>query len=251
MTRQQVVVHDDGDVLAAAAAARLITAVVDAQQARGTASVVLTGGRTGIGVLEQVRASAARDAVDWSRVDFFWGDERFLPDGDPERNETQARKALLEHVAVDPARVHPMAPFGGEFGEDADAAAAAYAELLSSLAGERAEFPVPRFDVLLLGVGEEGHTASLFPDTPYVREQGRSVVGVHDCPKPPPTRISLTLPAIRSAAEVWLMTTGGAKAEPVAAALGGAEPVDIPAAGAQGRERTLWLLDGAAAAQAR
>ncbi|GAA3353729.1 6-phosphogluconolactonase [Saccharopolyspora gregorii] len=108
---------------------------------------------------------------------------------------------------------------------------------------------MPRFDVLLLGVGEEGHTASLFPDTPYVRERERAVavVGVHDCPKPPPTRISLTLPAIRSAAEVWLMTTGAAKAEPVAAALGGADPVDIPAAGAVGLERTLWLLDPAAA----
>ena len=123
MSTPDVVVHDGSDVLTAAVAARLITRLADAQAAHGFASVVLTGGRTGIGVLEQVRTSAARDAVDWSRVDFFWGDERFLPDGDPERNETQARKALLEHVAVDPARVHPMAPSGGEFGEDADAAA--------------------------------------------------------------------------------------------------------------------------------
>ncbi|MEU6130840.1 6-phosphogluconolactonase [Saccharopolyspora sp. NPDC047091] len=247
MSGQEVVVHGDGEVLAAAAAARLITRIVDAQAARGSASVVLTGGRTGIGVLEQVRNSPARDAVDWANVDVYWGDERFLPDGDPERNETQARAALLDHVAVDPERVHPMAPSGGKFGEDADAAAAHYAELLATMAEPAVEFPVPRFDVLLLGVGEEGHTASLFPDTPYVREQERAVVGVHDCPKPPPTRISLTLPAIRAAAEVWLMTTGAAKAEPVAAALGGADPVDIPAAGAVGLERTLWLLDPSAA----
>ncbi|MDA3649318.1 6-phosphogluconolactonase [Saccharopolyspora indica] len=247
MTR--VVVHDSGELLAAAAAARLITALVDAQAAHGVASVVLTGGRTGIGVLEQVRRSPARDAVNWSDVDVYWGDERFLPDGDPERNETQAREALLDHVAVNPERVHPMAPSDGKFGADADAAAAHYAEVLATKAAPATDIAVPRFDVLLLGVGEEGHTASLFPDTPYVKEAERTVVGVHDCPKPPPTRISLTLPAIRAASEVWLMTTGAAKAEPVAAALAGAKPVDIPAAGARGRDRTLWLLDATAATQ--
>ncbi|WP_263248522.1 6-phosphogluconolactonase [Saccharopolyspora rosea] len=247
MSAADVVVHDGSEVLAAAAAARLITRLVDAQAAHGVASVVLTGGRTGIGVLEQVRASAARDAVNWSKVEFYWGDERFLPDGDPERNETQAREALLDHVDVDPGRVHPMAPSDGKFGDDADAAAAHYAEVLATTAQHATDVAVPRFDVLLLGVGEEGHTASLFPDTPYVREAARTVVGVHDCPKPPPTRISLTLPAIRAASEVWLMTTGAAKAEPVAAALGGADPVDIPAAGARGRDRTLWLLDRSAA----
>ncbi|GAA4618249.1 6-phosphogluconolactonase [Saccharopolyspora hordei] len=246
----RVVVHASGELLAAAAAARLITKLVDAQAERGEASVVLTGGRTGIGVLEQVRRSPARDAVDWSRVDVYWGDERFLPAGDPERNETQAREALLDHVAVDPQRVHPVAPSDGEHGADADAAAAGYAEVLAAGAAQGSSVAVPHFDVLLLGVGEEGHTASLFPDTPYVRETERTVVGVHDCPKPPPTRISLTLPAIQAASEVWLMTTGEAKAEPVAAALRGATPEEVPAAGARGRDRTLWLLDAAAAAKA-
>lgn len=244
---QQVLVHRGAEVLAAAAAARLLTRIIDAQSARGSASVVLTGGRTGIGVLEQVRRSPALDAVDWSAVDFYWGDERFLPEGDPERNETQARQALLDHVEADPNRVHPMAHSGGKFGADADAAAAHYAEVLAATSAAETDIAVPHFDVLMLGVGEEGHTASLFPDTPYVTEQQRTVVGVHDCPKPPPTRISLTLPAIRAAAEVWLMTTGKAKAEPVAAALAGAKPVDIPAAGATGRDRTLWLLDSEAA----
>ncbi|WP_190823006.1 6-phosphogluconolactonase [Saccharopolyspora pogona] len=247
MTRPEVVVHATGELLAAAAAARLITKIVDAQAAHGVASVVLTGGRTGIGVLEQVNGSPARDAVDWANVDVYWGDERFLPDGDPDRNETQARHALLDHVPVTSERVHPMAPSDGKFGPDADAAAAHYAEVLATTASRATDIAVPHFDVLLLGVGEEGHTASLFPETPYVQESERTVVGVHDCPKPPPTRISLTLPAIKAASEVWLMTTGPAKAEPVAAALGGAKPVDIPAAGAHGRDRTLWLLDPTAA----
>ncbi|MGW3469312.1 6-phosphogluconolactonase [Saccharopolyspora sp. NPDC000995] len=247
MTRPEVVVHSTGELLAAAAAARLITKIVDAQAAHGVASVVLTGGRTGIGVLEQVNGSPARDAVDWANVDVYWGDERFLPYGDPDRNETQARHALLDHVPVNPERVHPMAPSDGKFGPDADAAAAHYAEVLATTASRETDIAVPRFDVLLLGVGEEGHTASLFPETPYVQESGLTVVGVHDCPKPPPTRISLTLPAIQAASEVWLMTTGSAKAGPVAAALGGAKPADIPAAGAHGRDLTLWLLDRTAA----
>ena len=111
------------------------------------------------------------------------------------------------------------------------------------------EGPVPVFDVCLLGVGEEGHTASVFPDSPAVHEKQRTVVAVRDCPKPPPTRVSLTLPAIRRSTQVWLMTTGEAKADAIAAALGGATEVDIPAAGARGQQRTLWLLDRAAAAK--
>lgn len=249
MSGPEVVVHGSGDLLAAAAAARLVTRLVDAQSARGSASLVLTGGRTGNAVLEHLRAIPARDAVDWARVDLYWGDERFLPSGHADRNETQARQALLDHVPVDPARVHVMEPSDGKFGDDPDAAASAYAEVLAAAARPEDHGPVPTFDVCLLGVGEEGHTASLFPGSPAVYEQERTVVAVRNCPKPPPTRISLTLPAIRQAAEVWLMTTGAGKAAPVAMALTGAGEVQIPAAGARGRRRTLWLLDKAAAAK--
>lgn len=178
--------------------------------------------------------------MDWSRVELYWGDERFLPSGDPERNETQAREALLDHVPVPAGRVHVVEPPDGRFGDDPDAAAAAYAEVLADVAA---------FDVCLLGIGEEGHVASVFPDSPAVHERERTVVAVRDCPKPPPTRVSLTLPRIRTSRQVWLMTTGAAKAEAVAAALTGADEVELPAAGAVGTERTLWLLDGAAAAK--
>ncbi|HEY8371602.1 MAG TPA: 6-phosphogluconolactonase [Pseudonocardiaceae bacterium] len=249
MSRPQVVVHSTPELLAAAVAARLVTKLVDVQAARGSASLVLTGGRTGVAVLEQLRATPARDAVDWSRVDLYWGDERFLPAGHPDRNETQAREALLDHVQVDPERVHPMAPSDGRFGDDPEAAAAAYAELLARAARPEDHGPVPAFDVCLLGVGEEGHTASIFPTSPAVYETERTVVAVRGCPKPPPTRVSLTLPAIRASSEVWLLTTGAAKAAAVAMALGGAGEVQVPAAGARGRRRTLWLLDRAAAAK--
>jgi 6-phosphogluconolactonase len=244
----QLVVHRDKELMAQAAAARLITRIVDAQSARGTASVVLTGGRNGNGVLAALAAAPARDAVDWPRLDLWWGDERFLPEGDPERNDTQAREALLDAVPLDPKRVHAMPASNGPYG-DADAAAAAYAEELAAAAGPEDHGPVPSFDVLMLGVGPDTHVASLFPELPAVRETARTVVGVHGAPKPPPTRISLTLPAIRAAREVWLLAAGEDKAGAVAIALSGTGEVQAPAAGVRGRRRTLWLLDAAAAAK--
>jgi 6-phosphogluconolactonase len=245
VTQPQVVAYRSPELLAAATAARLITGLADAQAANGSAAVVLTGGRTGTAILAQVRTAPARDTVDWSRVDVYWGDERFLPAGHPDRNETQAREALLDHVPVEPSRVHAMAP--ADAGMTPEAGAQAYAEMLAAAAP--AGDPVPIFDVCLLGVGEEGHTASIFPDSPAVHETALSVVAVHDCPKPPPVRITLTLPAIRRAAEIWLVTSGKGKAEAVAAALGGAGEVELPAAGARGRYHTRWLLDEAASAE--
>ncbi|MFE1755345.1 6-phosphogluconolactonase [Streptomyces anandii] len=249
MSTPQLVVHRDKELMAQAAAARLITRIVDAQASTGTANVVLTGGRNGNGVLAALAAAPARDAIDWGRLDLWWGDERFLPEGDPERNVTQAREALLDSVPLDPKRVHAMPASDGPWGADAEAAAEAYAEELARAAGPANHGGVPTFDVLMLGVGPDTHVASLFPEHPGVRETERTVIGVHGSPKPPPTRISLTLPAIRSAREVWLLAAGEDKANAVAIALSGAGEIQAPAAGAQGRARTLWLLDTAAAAQ--
>lgn len=249
MSTPQVVVHRDKELMARAAAARLITKIVDAQAARGAASVVLTGGRNGNALLAALAQSPARDAVDWARLDLWWGDERFLPEGDPERNITQAREALLDAVPVDPKRVHAMPASGGEYGSDADSAAAAYAAELAAAAGPEDHGAVPSFDVLMLGVGPDTHVASLFPEHPGVRETDRTVVGVHGAPKPPPTRVSLTLPAIRAAREVWLLAAGEDKAGAVALALSAPGELQAPASGAYGRSRTLWLLDRAAAAK--
>ncbi|MGW4204341.1 6-phosphogluconolactonase [Streptomyces sp. NPDC004726] len=249
MSAPQLVVHRDKELMARAAAARLITKIVDAQAARGSASVVLTGGRNGNALLAALGSSPARDAIDWHRLDLWWGDERFLPEGDPERNVSQARAALLDAVPVDPARVHPMPASDGPYGNDVEAAAAAYATALAAAAGPEDHGPVPTFDVLMLGVGPDTHVASLFPELPAVRETDRTVVGVHGAPKPPPTRISLTLPAIRAAREVWLLAAGEDKAKAARIALSGAGEVQAPAAGAYGRTRTLWLLDAPAASE--
>ncbi|MFC0040931.1 6-phosphogluconolactonase [Actinomadura rayongensis] len=244
MTEVEVVVHPDADVLAAAVAARLVAALTDAQATRGSASVVLTGGGVGTSVLAALERSPARDAIDWGRLDVWWGDERFLPSGDPERNETGARAALLDHVPLDPARVHPMPATDGPDGDDVDKAAARYAAELRGSDGL-----VPSFDVLLLGIGPDAHVASLFPGNEALRDEGVATA-VRDSPKPPPTRISLTFPVLRAAREVWVLAAGAGKAEAVGRSLSGADPAEAPAAGARGRHRTLFLLDAAAAAEA-
>ncbi|MGH3717747.1 MAG: 6-phosphogluconolactonase [Pseudonocardiaceae bacterium] len=249
MSRPDVVVHATASVLAAAAAARLVTRIVDIQAASGSASLVLTGGGMGIAVLRELASTQAAAAVDWRGLDIYWGDERYLPRGHPERNETQARAALLDHVDVDPTRVYPMGTSDGPWGDDPDAAAQAYEDLLHSRRRPEDRGPAPSFDICCLGIGEEGHVASVFPESPASYETERAVTGVRSSPKPPPTRITMTLPAIRCAAEVWLIVSGPEKAAAVMMALRGAGEVQLPAAGATGRRRTLWLLDRAAAAK--
>lgn len=250
----QVVVHADATVLAAACAARLITRLADAQASRGTAAVVLTGGGVGIAALRAVRDSPARDAIDWQRLDVWWGDERFVAAGDPQRNDRQAHEALLDAVPLDPRRVHPMPARPSDTSTQSqkftpEAAAQRYASELATHSMQNGDIgePLPRFDVLMLGMGPEGHVASIFPESPAARATG-SVTAVRNCPKPPPTRISLTFPAIQSADEVWLLAAGGTKARAIGLALAGANPTQLPAAGAHGASRTLWLLDQAAAA---
>ena len=134
MSVPEVVVYRDGPVLAQAVAARLVTGLTDAFAARGGASVVLTGGGIGTRVLAELAAAPARDAIDWPHLDIWWGDERFVPAGDPDRNETGARAALLDHVGVDPARVHAMPGPDGPDGDDPEAAAARYASWLADAA---------------------------------------------------------------------------------------------------------------------
>ncbi len=237
--------YADATELATAAGSRLVGAITAAIASRGRAFVVLTGGGTGIALLRHVAAHGTD--VDWSAVHLFWGDDRYVPEDDDERNAKQAHEALLDLIEIPAGNVHPMPASDDEFGADLDAAAAAYERLLAAY-GTDGE-PAPDFDVHLLGMGGEGHVNSLFPNTPAVREDRRLVVGVPDSPKPPPRRITLTLPAIRCSREVWLVVSGEAKAGAVAAALGGAAAVDVPAAGAVGRERTVWLLDTEAATE--
>ncbi len=242
---RRVIVHPDKESLAAAVAARFITKVVDLVDEFDEASIVLTGGSMGIAVLGAINVSPARDSIDWSRVNVWWGDERWLPAGDPERNETQAREALLDHVGLDPARVHPFA--ASDAGIELDAAARAYsAEIVGHSPANAA---MPHFDITFLGMGPDGHIASLFPERSGIRETEQTVIPVRNAPKPPPERLSLTLPVINSSARVWLVVAGADKASALGLTLAGASINEVPAAGVEGRRKTLFFVDADAAAQ--
>ncbi|GGC88545.1 6-phosphogluconolactonase [Tersicoccus solisilvae] len=251
MTEADVAILDAPEPLSHHVAERLVAEIVAAQAARGSATVVLTGGGMGVRTLAAV-ADLDTSAVDWSRVDVWWGDERFVPADDDERNDGQARAALLDQLDLDPARVHPV-PAADAVGSAEEAAERYAAELaaVSAAAGNRPAdgTAVPAFDVLMLGVGPDAHVASLFPELDAVAEQRATVVAVHDAPKPPPHRVTLTLPAINAARQVWLVVAGADKAGAVALAAHGAAAQQVPAAGVRGTERTVWFLDTAAAAR--
>ena len=207
--------------------------------ADGVARLVLTGGGAGIGLLERVRELEDADSrIDWSRVHVFFGDERNVPVSHEDSNEGQARDALLSHVDIPEANIHGFGADGG----DMEDKARDYERTIAEVAPEG-------FDIHLLGMGHEGHINSLFPHTDAVREAERLVIAVTDSPKPPAERLTLTLPAVRRAEQVWLLVSGGNKAEAAAQIIARANPEDWPAAGAAGTEDTiLYLTDDAATA---
>jgi 6-phosphogluconolactonase len=244
----ELVVEESADLLAENAASRLIATLVAALSVRPVAHLVLTGG----GILERVfaalRDQPARDSVDWKRVHVWWADERYVAADSDDRNDKAALAILSDALRFDPAHVHRMPSSDSPFGSDVDAAADSYAAALTaSVSG--GEGDLPNFDAVLLGVGPDGHCASLFPEHPGVYEEDAAVIAVRDSPKPPPTRLSFTFRALDAANEVWFVASGDSKANAVAMALGGADRVLVPAAGPRGRHRTLWFVDRAAAAQ--
>lgn len=250
-----VTIHPDFDALVSATAGRLITKLIDVQSRRGEATVVLTGGSAGVAVLAAVAAAPARTAVDWKHVNFWWGDERFVAPDSPDRNALAAQKACLLPLGADQDRVHEV-PSTADAATVEEAAEVYAAELERAAQNEvladgftEADPRLPRFDVLLLGVGPDAHVASLFPEMAGIRTTGQTTVAVRNSPKPPPERVSLTLEAINSAEEVWLTVAGEDKAGAVGLALAGAGPVQVPAAGPHGQQKTRWLIDQAAASQ--
>lgn len=225
------VICSDPHHLAATVAAEL----ADQLALPGIHHLVVTGGGVGTSILSELRVTSR--AIDWAAVHVWWSDERFLPAGDPERNETSAREALLDHVPIPPHHVHPMP---SDIGQSAADAALMYA---AELARESQDGVAPGFDVLLLGMGPEGHVASIFPHSAAVHSPDL-VTAVYDCPKPPPTRVSFTLPLINTATQVWIVAAGAAKAAAATAASSNeVSPEDVPAAGARGRESTVVWLD--------
>jgi 6-phosphogluconolactonase len=244
MTNPDVHVLPDADALATEVARRLVDRLAAVQAQGRVPALGLTGGT----IAERLYAEMARlhqdgeDAsLDWARVDFWWGDERYVPTGDEQRNAGQARATLLDRVPVDPARVHEMPASDGPY-DDVEAAAAAYSD-------EVRQAGFDAFDVLLLGLGENGHVASLMPGHPQLDVHDRVAVAVTDSPKPPPVRISLTYDTLNRSHDVWFIVSGEGKAEATARALGGADLHEIPAAGVRAQQGTVWFVDEAAASR--
>ncbi|HET9767187.1 MAG TPA: 6-phosphogluconolactonase [Thermoanaerobaculia bacterium] len=208
--------------------------LTQAIEERGSASLVVTGGSAAEALLPRL----VRVRVDWPRVDVFWSDERAVPPDDPQSNYRLARELWLDPARVPESSVHRMP---GE-ATDLDAAAAAHAEEIRTLCGDP-----PRFDLMLLGVGPDGHVASLFPGHPLLRETRKLVAYVEESPKPPPRRLTLTLPALFGARLLVIAALGSAKAAAIAEALG-ERASSLPVAQVLRRApRSLVLLDPSAA----
>jgi 6-phosphogluconolactonase len=231
--------EDLARLAAEAVAERLAAAVAS----RGRGSLCLAGGSTPRRTYELLAAPPLRDAVPWAAVHVLFGDERCVPPGDADSNYRLAREALLDRVPV-PPQVHRIR------GEEADAegAATAYeAELLGAVGVSPGH--ALAIDVVLLGMGPDGHVASLFPGDPALDEPHRLARAVVVTAKPPPRRITLTLPALNAARAVIFLVSGAEKAAPVAAVLSGTGAT-LPAGRVAGREETRWILDEAAAGRA-
>lgn len=234
----RIEVHDNSAALATAVAGELLTRLADAQANGGVPQISLTGGTIAVDIHREIARLSPASGVDWSKVVVWFGDERFVAPDSPDRNVGQAREAFLD--AVGATQVHPMPSTADA--ADVDAGAAAYAATLR-------EHGSGEFEVMMLGIGPDGHIASLFPGFPQLDVDDAIAVGVTGSPKPPPERISLTLPALNRSRAVWFLVSGDGKSDAVAAALGGADVHEIPAAGVTGREETIWFLDRAAASK--
>jgi 6-phosphogluconolactonase len=236
--RTREVVVDVPAVLADRFAERCERELTRAIAERGGASLVVTGGSAAEALLPRL----VEVSLDWSRVNLFWSDERAVPPDDPQSNYRLARELWLDPARVPESSVHRMP---GE-AADLDAAAAAHTEEVRTVCGDP-----PRFDLVLLGVGPDGHVASLFPGHPLLRETRKLVAAVEDSPKPPPRRLTLTLPALFGARLLVVAAFGSAKAAVMADALG-ARASSLPVAKVLRRApRALVLLDPAAARDVR
>lgn len=243
-TARRVVIAAGPSALARLVADRFLVRVQARIRDGRLAHLALTGGTMGSAVLRAVAEDARAARLDWSLVHFWWSDERFVPATDPDRNAGQARSALLDHIPVPAENIHEMPP--SDAGLSLDDAASAYATELAQF-GEAGR-GWPSFAVCVLGVGPDGHIASLFPDRPEIAVTGSAVLPVRDSPKPPPERITLTRPVINASKRVWLVLTGAEKTSALGLALAGANYENVPAAGAKGRKRTVFFVDEAAAA---
>jgi 6-phosphogluconolactonase len=233
-------VFPDIDTLSRGAFEELLRVMQDAIKQRGRFAIALSGGHTPA-KLYTLWAEAENDGVKtpWDRVDLFWGDERYVPQNDPLSNYRMTRERLIEHVAIPAANVHPVPT---NLPTPQNAAEAYETELRGFFRGH-----APAFDLQLLGLGVEGHTASLFPGSPALEEKQRWVVPV-EAPAEPPKRLTLTPVVLNEGRNTFFLVAGADKREILVALRNEPEskPSEYPAARIRPAGRTLWFLDQAA-----
>ncbi len=206
----------------------------------GPTAVALSGGSTPKLLYQALAAAPFVDQVPWDRVHWFWGDERFVPQSDERSNYRMTMQAMLDRAIVPPGNVHPIPTEG----VTADEAAARYQALLQAFYGAAALDPArPLFDIVLLGLGTNGHTASLFPGTPVLAERTAWAAAV--TPEGEPTRITLTYPALESCRHAAFLVAGADKRDALAQVRAGA--ADLPAAHYRPTGELHWFTDQAAA----
>jgi 6-phosphogluconolactonase len=239
--KSDVRVFADVDELSLRAAEAAVATINESLRNHGSFSIALSGGNTPR-TLYRLLSTRFRDQIPWKKVHVFWGDERYVPLADPQSNYCMARETLLDAVPCPAENVHPMPT---EL-PNPDLAAREYEKTLRSYFSK----DWPRFDLVLLGLGEEGHTASLFPGSPALNETQRWVVAVK-APAKPPLRLTLTLPALTAAANIYFLVTGSNKAQALHHVLTGSpDPKNYPASGIRRAKGTvIWWLDRASAAR--
>jgi 6-phosphogluconolactonase len=235
----------DAEAVSRGAAEEVVRSARDAVAARGRFLVSLSGGSTPQRLYQLLADSPFRDQIDWGKVEVFWGDERCVPPDHQDSNYRMAREALLGRVPVSVAQVHRMEAERA----DRDAAARDYQAVLARVCGVAAAGPPPALDLVLLGMGPDGHTASLFPHTSALDEQGRWCV-VNHVPKFHADRLTLTVPLLNKAREALFLVAGTDKAAVLAEVLEGPpDPKRLPSQLVRAAGGTVWLIDRLAAAK--
>lgn len=239
MSEKRVVVAGSRADLAELVADKFIVRVRKSVKRQGVSHVVLTGGTVARDVHQAIAAHPERRTVDWSAVHFWWGDERFLPSGDNERNDHQATQDMLVSLGVPPSNIHSMpAQTPGVTPDDAARFYEAELRRFSS-----SDVPLPEVDIAFAGVGPDGHVLSVFPGSSQAAYNGEAVLGVVDSPKPPAERITMTIGLINLSKRVWLVASGVDKASAIGLALAGAHVSEVPASGLSGIQSTKVFID--------
>ena len=238
MNGTRVVIAPDRDQLTALVADKFVVRARKTLERTGAFRVVLTGGRLGTDVLRAIAAHPTTHTLDWSKVSVFWGDERFVPEGDEDRNDEQAQAALLAALPQTPGRIVRFPAASAEIRLD-EAETTARNDVLG--AGEQGQWP--DFDLALLGMGPDGHVLSVFPGTDLARAQSPDVAAVWHSPKPPAERLTMTIPLVNRSQRVWVVVSGAEKAAALGLALAGAATAEVPAAGVRGIVSTKIFAD--------